>query len=162
MQGSRNILGIYWWAMKYFWKFLMGQKIFLCRICSFLILTFSKFVWKFNWVWVENVQIGRQEDLRKIRHVKQKQNSLSYVIKNGSKSTKINFECILTLLLGSLTLVMGYKIHFCDDFSSIDFIHLIPFFPRIVWITKLHNLMKRFFSNKGYHGSRKKTFSRLS
>ena len=26
--GSWNILGIYWWAMKYFSKFLMGHEIF--------------------------------------------------------------------------------------------------------------------------------------
>ena len=42
---------------------------------------------------------------------------------------------------------MGYKIHFCDDFSSADF-YLIPFFSRIVWINKLHDLMKGFFLRK--------------
>ena len=43
------------------------QNIFLCSI---LILTFSKFMRKFKWVWAENVQTGHQESLRKIRHVK--------------------------------------------------------------------------------------------
>ena len=28
----------------------------------FLILTFSKFIWKFKWVWAENVETGHQED----------------------------------------------------------------------------------------------------
>ena len=39
--------------------------------CSFLILAFSKFIWKFRWVWAENFQTGYQKDLRKIRQVKQ-------------------------------------------------------------------------------------------
>ena len=43
------------------------QNIFLC---SFLILAFSNFIWKFKCVWAENVQTGHQVDLRKIRHVK--------------------------------------------------------------------------------------------
>ena len=43
------------------------QNIFLC---SFLILAFSNFIWKFKCVWAESVQTGHQVDLRKIRHVK--------------------------------------------------------------------------------------------
>ena len=37
--GSWNILGIYWWAMKFFSKFFMGHKIFLCSI---LVILFFK------------------------------------------------------------------------------------------------------------------------
>ena len=115
--------------MKCFRHILMDHKIFLkifdrpqnIFLCSFLILTFSKFVWKFKWVWAENVQTGHQEDLRKIRHVNHKSNFLSYNITNSSKNPKINSCCILTLLLGFLTLVMGYKIHIYDGFSSVDF-----------------------------------------
>ena len=44
--------------------------------------------------------------------------------------------------------MMSYKIHLCDNFSSVDFIHLIPFFSRIVWIKKFHDLMKRFSLTK--------------
>ena len=43
---------------------------------------------------------------------------------------------------------MGYKIHLCDEFSSVDFIYLIPLFTRIVWIDKVRDLMKTFFPNK--------------
>ena len=115
--------------MKCFRHILMDHKIFLkifdrpqnIFLCSFLILTFSKFVWKFKWVWAENVQTRHQEDLRKIRHVNHKSNFLSYNITNSSKNPKINSCCILTLLLGFLTLVMGYKIHIYDGFSSVDF-----------------------------------------
>ena len=38
---------------------------------SFVILAFSKFIWKIVWVWAENVQTGHQKDLSKIRHVKE-------------------------------------------------------------------------------------------
>ena len=57
---------------------------------------------------------------------------------------------------------MGYKIQFCDDFSSVDFIYLIPFALRLVWINKLHDLMKGFFPHNCCHGNRKKTFFQLS
>ena len=90
----------------------------------FPILNFSKFIWEFKWVWSEN----ENEDLRKVKHVTQKSNPLSYMITNGSKNPQINFWCILTLLLRSLTLVMACKIQICDYFSSGDFIYLIPFF----------------------------------
>ena len=72
---------------KTFLKIFDGsQNIFLS---SFLILTFSKFTWKFKWVWAENVQTDNQEDLRKIRHVKQQIKSFElYVITNGSKNIK--------------------------------------------------------------------------
>ena len=63
----------------------------------------------------------------------------------------------MTLLLGSLILLMGYKIQLCDDLSSEDFISLILFFSRIVWIDKLHNLA-RFFTNKSCHGNGKNIF----
>ena len=60
------------------------QNIFLC---SFLTLTFSKFIWKFKWVWAENIQTGHQGDLRKIRHIKQQIKSFElYMITNGSKN----------------------------------------------------------------------------
>ena len=54
-----------------------------------------------------------------------------------------------------LTSVMGYEIHLCNDFSSVDFIYLIPIFSRIVWIDKMHDLMKGLFLNKGCDGNRK-------
>ena len=75
----------------------MGHEIFLkisdwpqnIVLCSFLILTSSKFIWKFKWVRAKNVQTGHQEDLRKIRHVKQKIKSFElYMITNGSKNKK--------------------------------------------------------------------------
>ena len=62
------------------------------------------------------------------------------------------------MLLGYLTLVMGYKIHHCDKFSLVDFTYLSPFFSIIFWIDKLHGLMKRFFPNKGCHENRKTIF----
>ena len=65
------------------------------------------------------------------------------------KVQTINFWCILTQLLGWLTLVMGFKIRLWDDSSSADFIYLILLSSRIVWIDKLHDLMKGFYSNKG-------------
>ena len=57
----------------------MGHKIFLKFfdgpqnnfLYSFLILTFDKFIWKFKWVWAENVETNHQEDLRKIREFKE-------------------------------------------------------------------------------------------
>ena len=66
-------------VMKYFKHILMGYEIFLkifdglqnIFLSSFLILTFSKFIWKVKWVWAENVQTSHQEDLRKIMHNKQ-------------------------------------------------------------------------------------------
>ena len=76
------------------------------------------------------------------------------------KVQKINFWCILIPLLGSLTLLMGYKIQLWCDFSSVDFIYLIQFFSRIVWIDKLHNLMKGF--DKCCHRNMKNTFFQLS
>ena len=158
-------------GMKYFKHVLMFHEIFLnifdesqnIFLCSFLILTFSKFIWKLKWVWAENVQTGHQEDLRKIRHVKQQIKSFElYIITNGSKNQKkkrktnlIHFE---TVTIESLTFVMVYKIHFCDHFSWVGFLYLIPFFSRIVWIDKLYDLMKRFFPNKGCHGNRKNIF----
>ena len=60
-------------------------------------------------------------------------------------------------VLGSLTL-MGYKIQLCDDFSSVDFIYLIPVFSRIVWINKLYDLIKRFSLTKVATEIGKKTF----
>ena len=74
------------------------------------------------------------------------------------KIQKINFWYILKLLLGSLTLRMGCKIYFCDNFSWEGFLYLIPFSSRIVWIDKLNDLLKRFFPNKGFHGNRKNIF----
>ena len=57
--------------------------------CSFLISTFSKFFWKFKWVWAETFQTGHQEDLSKIRHVKQQIKPFElYMITNGSKIPK--------------------------------------------------------------------------
>ena len=51
----------------------------------------------------------------------------------------------------------------CDDFSSVDFIYLIPFFSRIVvCVDKLHDLMKGCFLNKDCHGNRRNTFLQLS
>ena len=52
LQGSRNVLGIYLWAMKYFWKFLMCHKMFFM---FFTVLICNKFIWKFNTDWAENV-----------------------------------------------------------------------------------------------------------
>ena len=49
-----------------------------------------------------------------------------------------------------------------DNFSLADFIYPIPFFSRIVWIDKLHDLMERFFPKKGTHRNRIKTFFQLS
>ena len=72
---------------------------------------------------------------------------------------KINLSCLLTLLIGSLTLLMGYKIHLCGNFFSEDLIYLIPFFSTIVWIEKLHYLMKGFFLNKVCHGKKNRFFS---
>ena len=43
-----------------------------------------------------------------------KSNSLGYILTNSSKNPKTNFWCILTLLLGSLTLVVDCEIHLCD------------------------------------------------
>ena len=83
------------------------------------------------------------------------------MITNVSKTQKKK-RSILNLLLGYLTLVMGYKTYLCNDFSSVNFINQIPFFPGIVWIDKLHDLMKGFFSYKGCHGNRKNTFFQLS
>ena len=67
---------------------------------------------------------------------------------------------ILNLLLGSLTLVMGYKLHLCDDYSSVDFIWFYFFQDSL--IDKPHDLKNGFVSFKGYHGSRKNTFFQLS
>ena len=62
------------------------QNIFLY---SFLILTSNKFIGKFKWVWVENVQTGHQEDLRKIKHLKQQIRSFElYMMRKGSKNPK--------------------------------------------------------------------------
>ena len=58
----------------------------------------------------------------------------------------------------TVTRVSDLQEHFCDNFSSVDFIYLIPFFSRMVWIDTLHNLMMRFFLNKGYHRNRKNYF----
>ena len=66
------------------------------------------------------------------------------------KFQKINFECI--------TLVMDCKTELCDDFSSVDFIYLIPFFSRIFWIDRVHDLMKRFFPDKDCDGNKKSIF----
>ena len=67
-------------VMKYFRHTLMGHEIFLKSLdgpqntflCFFLVLTFIKLISKFKWVWAENAQTGYQQDLRKIKHVKQK------------------------------------------------------------------------------------------
>ena len=48
--------------------------------------------------------------------------------------------------------IKGHKIHLCDDFFSVEFTYLVPFFQRIVWIDKLHDLMAWFFPNKGCQG----------
>ena len=50
-----------------------SENMFLCPV---LILTISKFIWKFKWVWAENVETDLQEDLRKIWHVKQQNQML--------------------------------------------------------------------------------------
>ena len=128
-------LGIYWWTMKYFWKFLMDNKIFLCGICSFLFWTFSKFVWKCKWAWAENVQYGYQEDFRKVRHVKQQTQFFNYIIANGSKVSKFIFWCILTLLQVFLILVMAYKVHFLTPifFSRLYVSHSILFKDSLGW-----------------------------
>ena len=66
----------------------------------------------------------------------------------------------MNLLLGSLALVMGYKLHLCDDYSSVDFIWFYFFQDSL--IDKPHDLKNGFVSFKGYHGSRKNTFFQLS
>ena len=74
-RGRRVFTGV----MKCFKYILMDHEMFLkvfdgpqnIFLCSFLILNFSKFIEKFKWVGAENVQTSHQEDLRKIRHVKQ-------------------------------------------------------------------------------------------
>ena len=46
------------------------------------------------------------------------------------------------MLLGSLNTVLRYKIHPCDDYSTVDFISLSnSIFSWIVWIDKLHDFI---------------------
>ena len=45
-------------------------------------------------------------------------------------------------------IVMGYKTNLCDNFSWVDFIYLTSFFWGIVWIDKLHDLIREFFCRK--------------
>ena len=48
---------------------------------------------------------------------------------NSSKILKKKIsDAFLTVLLGSLILVMGYKIHLYDNFSRVDFIYLTLLF----------------------------------
>ena len=61
LQGPWNTLAKSWLAMKNFWNFLVVHKIFFS--CSFLILNFSKFIWKSNWFWAKNVRTSHQEPL---------------------------------------------------------------------------------------------------
>ena len=59
----------------------------------------------------------------------------------------ISFSNVVQCWIYGECLVIGDMIKLCDDFSSVDFIYLIPFSP---------------FSNKGCHGNRKKTFFQSS
>ena len=45
-QGSRNIFGKYSWVVKYFWKFMMAHKFFLCDSFQFFFwVTSSNRLW---------------------------------------------------------------------------------------------------------------------
>ena len=146
--------------MKYFRHILMGHEILLKIFdglqsifwCSFLILTFSKFISKFMWVWAENVQAGHQEHLRKIRHVKQQIRFLQL------HDNMIHFDPVTRVS----DLSDGLQDTPLHRFFFSRLIYMIPFVSRIVWIDKLHNLMKRFSPNNGCHGNKKKISFNLS
>ena len=71
--GGGGFAGVIKYFRHIFLKIFYGpQNNFLC---SLPILTLSKFIWKLKWVWAENIQTGDQEDLSKIRQVKQQINS---------------------------------------------------------------------------------------
>ena len=67
-----------------------------------------------------------------------KSNPLSCMIINGSKKKKLEKK------------------------KKANPLYLTLFLARIVWIDKLHDLMKRFLSYKGCHENRQKTFFQLS
>ena len=126
--------------------------------CSLLILTFSKFIWRFKWIWAENVHSGHQEELRKIRDLSSKSNPLNYMATNGSKNPKNLF----LMHFVSITRVSDLSDGVQDTplrrffFSSLYLSDCI-FFKDI-----LDDLMRTFFLNKCCDGNRKKTFFQLS
>ena len=69
------------------------------------------------------------------------------MITDGNKNPKNKFlmEFHLVTRVSDLD---GIQDTPCDDFSSVDFIWLITFSSRTVWINNFHNLMKRFSLTK--------------
>ena len=108
--GPWNILSIYWWAMKYFWQFLIGHKkcSYVSLFLSFLVTSFKKL---------------------ELDILKYKQNSLMYIWQMVVKIQKDNFLCIFKLMLRSASLAMGQTMHLYDKFSWEFFICLTPFYP---------------------------------
>ena len=82
-----------------------------------------------------------------------KSDPLRYMMISGRQSQKKFFSFILTLLLGSAILIMGYKIHLQYFLSSLYLYDSI--FSGIVRIDKLHDF------DEGI-GSRKKVNLQLS
>ena len=93
-----------------------------------------------------------------------KSNPLSYMITNGNKDKKKNKKKTL-IHFESVTRVSDLSDELQHTNLSRFFfrrLYLIPFFPRIVWIDKLYDLTRGFFSYKGCHGNKKNTFFQLS
>ena len=108
MWGSWNILGTYWWAMKYFSKFLMDHKIFSCYI--FVVLFFRL--------------RGLEHKISKLASRKfkkdmfNKSHPLGRYRANGGKSEK-KVWYILTLMLGSLWQIFFSNLYLFDFIFSI-------------------------------------------
>ena len=88
-----------------------------------------------------------------------KSNLLSFM-KNFSKNLKTNFCCLLTLLLRSRSLALGWKMQLCDCF----FINLYLFdsnFSGIARIILLHNFIEEIclINNGCYRNEKKDTIS---
>ena len=68
MQGPWKILGKYWWAMKHFWKILMGHKKFSYVLHFFFFFFFgnlSNLIWEVMEVWAQKVHTSHQGDFEK-------------------------------------------------------------------------------------------------
>ena len=123
-------------AMKYFRHILMGHEIILNIFGGPQnIYNFSKFIWKFKWVWT----VCPKWPSREFNWIWYKTESVSRV---SDLSDRLQDTSLWKFFFSRL--------------------YLLPLFPKIVWIDKLHDLTKGFSSYKGCHGNRKNIFFQLS
>ena len=105
--GSWNILGIYWWAMKYLLKILMGHKIFSYVLFPYVLKGLEHKISQLAMkkIWERQNMLNKSHPLIHLADIK----------KIVAKIQK-NIWCILILMLEALSLPIDTRNNFVTNF----------------------------------------------